>query len=74
MVSDRLIVVKKGRILNFVSGYRKFVDNDRIIQKIINSITVKPTFENQSFTRKTSKWFFISRQVYARFWMKMGYL
>jgi hypothetical protein len=62
-------VVKEGWILHFVSGSRWFVLNDRIIQKIINSITDEPTLENQPLTRKISKWFFILRQVYARFYI-----
>jgi hypothetical protein len=48
--SDRLIVVKEGRILHFVSGYRRFVVNDGIIQEIINPIIEEPTFENQPLT------------------------
>ena len=34
VLSDRLIVVKEGRILHFVSGDRSFVSNDWIIQGI----------------------------------------
>ena len=66
-------VVREGRILHFVSGDRRFEVNDRIIEKIINLIIDEPTLENQPLPRKISKWFFISRQVYDRFWRKMGY-
>jgi len=30
-------VVKKGRILHFVSGYRRFAVNDRIIQRKVKA-------------------------------------
>ena len=68
MLSDLREVVKEGRILHFVSGSRMFEISNSIILEIIESITYEPTLENQPLTRKISKWFFISRHVYARFW------
>jgi hypothetical protein len=38
------VVVKEGRILHLVSGYRKFVANDRIIQEVAGSIPVPSSF------------------------------
>jgi hypothetical protein len=66
VLSDRLKIVKKGRIFNFVSGDRRFEIIDWIILEIINSIIEEPTLENQPLTRKISKWFLI----HARFCMK----
>jgi hypothetical protein len=39
------ILVDEGRILHFVSGSMRFVLNNRILQKIINSFTEEPTLE-----------------------------
>jgi hypothetical protein len=41
------VVVKEGRILHLVSGYRKFVVNDRIIQGVAGSIPAGSTLENK---------------------------
>jgi hypothetical protein len=71
VISPSFEVVKEGRILHFVSGNRRFVVNNRKIQEINISIIAESSLENQPLTRKISKWFFISRQVYARIWMKM---
>ena len=47
-------VVKEGRILHFVSGYRRFVISDRIIQGVavliaIGTIPAEPTLKKQPF-------------------------
>jgi len=36
-------------------------------QGVAGSSPAGPTLKNQPLTKKISKWFFISRQVYARF-------
>jgi hypothetical protein len=38
ILSDRLIVVKEGRILHFVSDYMRFMANAKVIQEVVGSI------------------------------------
>jgi hypothetical protein len=61
--SDRLIVVKEGQILHFVSGDRRFVVNDKDNSEDYKFDHRWTHSQNQPLTRKISKWFFILRQV-----------
>ncbi len=66
-------VVKEGRILNFVSGERRFLVRERITQGVAGLILAYLHSISESYNIKNCNSFFM-RQVYARFWRNSGVL
>jgi hypothetical protein len=74
LLSDRLIVVKEGRILHFVSGNRRFEANDKIIQVVDGSIQTEPTQKVNHLQEKSVSGFLFHARFTPGFGLKWGVL